>query len=678
MIAPEMLRQLAFFEGLSTQALKPIADQSEIREFSNNDVVATQHDRAIAVYFLLSGTVQFLIRVEGHDDLLVALGSEPGLIIGWAAFRPPYRHTSSARCEQHCRFLRVPHDAFDQILEQDAESGLTIMRRIAENLARRLDLERAHLSEGEDQRQLPAVGSVSDAGPPGHRGEAEPVDLDLTTSSGIAALLQDTQFFGDMDPRFLAWLADQAHVMRVSPGDILFKQERVASHLYVLVAGRVGFTDEHADNRGPGSLRTLAGLGEPFGWSALVDPRRYRETCVVVEPALLLALPSPPLERLCEDEPPFGIALFRRVIQLIGSRLRATRVGLVARHYAEEALAIRALIDQSVETLHVSSALHKIPYLLENRLTLADAFNVLELTKAHGDPLERHLATQSLDILAGVHRELDFYRGLQAVYETVANAPADLTAEDVRKWSMEVFAHLFRRTSYRIRGEENLPDHAGNLIIMNHLENHPNTLLPNQFRLTLDSHFVSSMILYAHYDEAPIRVVRKPLLGWYGFQQYFDRLDYIYVYSGDVDEEDRDRHVSHDDRIQAFIDRAAAHLKAGRNLVIAPEGQCSYTEDSPGPFRTGAFRLAASVRPEPLIVPIAVANFDKKITQTTTAAVIFPPFRLSEVLPDPSDKQALDAFVEQFQERFSGFVKQAIALAATRAPDTGTGTTRGS
>jgi CRP-like cAMP-binding protein len=666
MIAPEMLRRLAFFAGLSDRALKPIADQAEIRAFSNNEVVAAQHDRAIAVYFLVSGTVQFLIRVEGHDDLLVALGSEPGLIIGWAAFRPPYRHTSSARCEQDCRFLRVPHDAFDEILEQDAESGLTIMRRIAENLARRLDLEQAQLSEGDDHRKFARIGAVSDAMPREVRDESEAVDLDLTTTRGIAELLRNTQFFGDMEERFLAWLADQAYVMRAAPGDILFRKERVASHLYVIVEGRVGLTGEVADDRRTGALRTLTGLGEPFGWSALVDPRRYRETCVIVEPTLLLALPSPPLERLCEEEPRFGIALFRRVIQLIGSRLRATRVGLVARRYAEETLAVRALLDQSAETLHVSSALHKIPYLLENRLTLSDAFNVLELTKAHGDPVERHLANESLDILEGVHRELDFYRGLQAVYETVANAPADLTAEDVRKWSMEVCAHLFRQTSYRIRGEENLPDRAGNLVVMNHLENHPDTLLPNQFRLTLDSHFVSSMILYPHYGEAPIRVVRKPMLGWYGFQQYFDRLDYIYVYGGDLDEEDRDRRISHDDRIRAFVDRAAAHLQAGRNLVIAPEGECRYTEDSPGPFRAGAFRLAASVKPEPLIVPIAVANFDKKITQTTTAAVIFPSFRLSDELADPGDEEALRAFVDRFQERFRGYVRRAVALAAAR------------
>ena len=40
------------------------------------------------------------------------------------------------------------------------------------------------------------------------------------------------------------------------------------------------------------------------------------------------------------------------------------RVGLVARRYAKETLAVRAMLDQAAETLHVSSPLHKIPYLL--------------------------------------------------------------------------------------------------------------------------------------------------------------------------------------------------------------------------------------------------------------------------------------------------------------------------
>ena len=98
---------------------------------------------------------------------------------------------------------------------------------------------------------------------------------------------------------------------------------------------------------------------------------------------------------------------------------------------------------------------------------------------------------------------------------------------------MEAFLELFGRVSNRVRGEEHLPESPGNIVIMNHLENHMDTMLPNEFRLTLDSHFVSSMILYRRYGEAPVRVVRKPEMGWFGYQQYFDRLDYLYVYPGD-------------------------------------------------------------------------------------------------------------------------------------------------
>lgn len=228
---------------------------------------------------------------------------------------------------------------------------------------------------------------------------------------------------------------------------------------------------------------------------------------------------------------------------------------------------------------------------------------------------------------------------------------------------MESFVALFSGLSHRVRGQDLLPDAPGNIVIMNHLENHMDTMLPNAFRLTLDSHFVSSMILFRRYGEAPVRVVRKPEMGWFGYQQYFDRLDYLYVYPGDVDEEDRDQAVTREQRNRRFIERATEHLHAGRNLLIAPEGRCNYTEASPGTFKAGAFRLAAAVDPEPWIVPIAVANFDKRLTRTTTAAIVFPPFRLSERLAGSGD-QALFDFVATLQAQYRDHVREAIELAA--------------
>jgi hypothetical protein len=75
---------------------------------------------------------------------------------------------------------------------------------------------------------------------------------------------------------------------------------------------------------------------------------------------------------------------------------------------------------------------------------------------------------------------------------------------------------------------------------MNHLRNHPDNLRPNNFTLTLDTHFVASMILFERYGQALIRVVRKSRPDEYGHQRFYDRLGYVYTYSGHVDADNED------------------------------------------------------------------------------------------------------------------------------------------
>jgi len=116
---------------------------------------------------------------------------------------------------------------------------------------------------------------------------------------------------------------------------------------------------------------------------------------------------------------------------------------------------------------------------------------------------------------------------------------------------------------------------------MNHLSNHLDNLLPNDFILTLDTHFVSSMILLKKYDEALVRVVRKSDPGEYGHQKFYDRLGYIYVYSGHVDPIDDDTSSTPEERRRLFLDTAREHLRNGRNIVICPEGTSTETENSP-------------------------------------------------------------------------------------------------
>lgn len=486
-------------------------------------------------------------------------------------------------------------------------------------------------------------------------------------------LLNDTSAFGSLTPAQRKFLADNARLEYYDKGQRIMEQDRPAKACHMLVSGKAamsfrlpaGSPDAQQMPQTKMLLRTFDDPGRLLGWSAMVEPHRYRATLTALEPTCVLVLDREVLERRIETDPEFGVALMEKIIWVLGNRLRETRIRLVAQRYNTEVVAIEALLDQSSVVLSVDSPLHKIPYYLRNRLTIADAFQVLEVVKVHGDEHERDLAGLCLEILQQVRKELRLYQDLQHVYEVVASAPADTPAEEIRGRCCEEFIKLYEKLDYAIEGYENLPDEPGHIFIMNHLFNHPDNTLPNNFQLTLDTHFVSSMLLLRKYGEAPIRIIRKSGPDEFGHQKYYDRLGYIYVYSGDVDELAEDSAATREEQRKLFLDSARDFLSAGKNLVICPEGTSVATEKSPVAMKAGAFRLAAHVEPEPLIVPIAVANFDKNITRTKLAAIVCKPFKLSEAVSFPIEKRELFEFLNQYRCQFAEHVRAAVALAAS-------------
>jgi 1-acyl-sn-glycerol-3-phosphate acyltransferase/CRP-like cAMP-binding protein len=494
-------------------------------------------------------------------------------------------------------------------------------------------------------------------------------------------LLRESPFFEGIELEHLEYFARHAYKKSFEPGKHVILQGEPATAFYVLARGKIelSFAKPGATAVAPNEEsgpemdgQTLPHLvsrrGHPVGWASIVEPHRYRATAVARERTEMLVLEKDVLEQYAKERPDFGLAFMRRVLWLIGNHLRMTRTRLVAARYGNVPQTVRALLHQNAATLSVTSPLHKIPHYLENRLTLDDAHRTLEILKTGGDEVERELAAQIADLLDEVWREVKIFRQLQTIYELVAGASPAMSPEELRRRNCEAFVALFEETEYVIRGEENLPEEPGHIFIMNHLSNHLDNLLPNDFILTLDTHFVSSMILLKKYGEAPVRVVRKSDPGEYGHQKFYDRLGYIYVYSGHVDPTDDDPSSSSEQRRRLFLNNAREHLRNGINIVICPEGTSTETENSPLPFKTGAFHLAANVRPEPLIVPIAVANFDKKLTRTRTAAVVHEPIRLSEHLGGNIGREALREFVNEYvYKRFQEYVREAVRLAARRS-----------
>ena len=411
------------------------------------------------------------------------------------------------------------------------------------------------------------------------------------------------------------------------------------------------------------SLRLVQRAGYLVGWAGALPDFLNDATAVATRNAVVYHFKREDLEAIFAKDAENYLNFTKRLLWLISNYLRNARARLISQHYEYEITAVQNLMEQNATQLSVLSPLHKIPHLLKHAFTLDEAFSTLFQVEKEGTSLEKGIAGLCLDILGKVYREHVFFDGLKQVYQYVLDAPVTITQKGLRIQSSRKFTDVFNQVPYTVEGWENLPDEPGNIFIYNHLINHPYNTLPNNFQITLDSHFLSSMVLYKKYGDPGIRVVRVPRTVEYGHQNYYNRLGHINVYTKDSDI-DEDQIEKHKEQNKMFYPTAANYINSGLNMLLSPEGTSLKTENSPGPFKAGAFLLAASIKPEPLIVPVAVANFDKRINQRVFSLIIKEPFRISDYVKDaPNNKPELYKFLEEYSKIYKGYVKEAVSLA---------------
>ncbi len=145
MVPAAEIKRLKVFETLPPAALEALSRDIEDLAFENGDFILHQHDEARAIYVLLSGSVEFLMTIEGMEDLFVGTTSEPGALIGWSVVREPHRYTASVRCTEPCRVLRLPRGALARVLNDDPRAGCRVLAAVAAALVDRLEDARALL-----------------------------------------------------------------------------------------------------------------------------------------------------------------------------------------------------------------------------------------------------------------------------------------------------------------------------------------------------------------------------------------------------------------------------------------------------------------------------------------------------------------------------------------------------
>ena len=249
-----------------------------------------------------------------------------------------------------------------------------------------------------------------------------------------------------------------------------------------------------------------------------------------------------------------------------------------------------------------------------------------------------------------------FLSKLKGIFQNVIDAPKSASAEEIRINNAVQVGELFKEIGVQIKGSENLPYERGSIFIYNHLNNHPDLIVGDQFQITLDSHFISSM-LHTYYGNPGIRVTRHALPNEKSHQMYYDRLGYIRVFAKPFISKGIAKKTIKNEN-QQFYKTAIDKLQNGMSLVCSPEGISHQTPNSPGPFKKGVFALASSMNPQPKIVPIVLANFDQLPNDVAYKCKIMQPFRMSDYgIFDPKNPSIVEV-VESINRRYQRWVKK--------------------
>ncbi len=224
-----------------------------------------------------------------------------------------------------------------------------------------------------------------------------------------------------------------------------------------------------------------------------------------------------------------------------------------------------------------------------------------------------------------------FLSFLKDAFKSVINSPDSLSVDEIRSLSSKKIQKAFSKVKYEIHGSENLPSKGNLIFIYNHLNNHPLYSVADNFQITLDSHFVSSMIIDRYYNNPGIRVSRLSLPDEKFHKDYYDKLDYIRVYARNfIPKNITDTEVINTNK--KFYKKASLHLKKGNCLVLSPEGASYSTDESPGVFKKGLFKLLSNLTIPTTLVPIVTLNFDKLASKSIFKCEVKKPITYKNIL----------------------------------------------
>lgn len=140
--------------------------------------------------------------------------------------------------------------------------------------------------------------------------------------------LEKHELFGLLSPKEMEKLSNASGVSKLKKGDRVYSEGIPASHLFVLLKGRVEL--RRLTRGGPGFLVENLIEGGIFGVSALMGTDRFLLNAECVEDSEVLKIEGKVLRQILDENPVVGYATQKKISQIFFKRYLAAMERLQA------------------------------------------------------------------------------------------------------------------------------------------------------------------------------------------------------------------------------------------------------------------------------------------------------------------------------------------------------------
>ena len=641
-----MLIDNGFTNTPNSRTEKIINDASILHNTFEEKLIAEQHGIANKLFILVKGEAEF---TKDHNNQLYKLATlkGSGIPLGVSGLNPPSRYMADIYVKANSEYIEIDINKLKD-LESIDPSYASFFYSYLVLQSMKLIWSSRNLEDCYKEEKITLSTGVKTGG-------------EIVNTKRI----KDTAFLAFLNEEDLKKLLDYSSIKLFSANEYITAEGQLSDGINILLKGKVDATfTSIKDKKIEKNTRTIARSGVALSLSSGIHETNSPYTIKATRDTTIIKFSNEFIDNLISKDPDLALKFLKRELWQLGKYIQSSS-GLTTYPAKDEAELFNFLLSDNSSRIPVNSKLYNIPHLLKNHLTHSLAFDIIYEVVVTGNENEKSIASLMIDAMSGLERKNRFFNQLTKIYNRVATSQNEFNKETLQKLTNADFIKAFDQVPYVIKGMENLPDKPTNIFFYNHLASIDENTLANGHSFSIDSHFISAKILFPKYGDGGQRIARYSRNTEFWRYNYYENLDYIFVHTPESDRLEETDKEKKKRKEKLFVETQNI-FDQKRPLVIAPEGT-SETDDnitinSPGPFKPGAFLIASELEPEPLLVPIALANFDYSISNAIYCAVIKKPIKIKDYVKDIKNKKELEKFLIDYRKKFRSYVEEAIDL----------------